>query len=46
MEDREHILMNRAKCSLSSKDGSNHSQIITACNRGRNLGDPIQGSLT
>ena len=48
-EDREHILMNRAKRSLSSKDGLNHSRIITeegtllAINW---LGDPIKGSET
>ena len=29
--------MNRAKCSSRSKDGLNHSHIITACKRGRNL---------
>ena len=37
LEDRKHILMNKAKCSLISKDGSNHSCFITTCNRGRNL---------
>ena len=34
--------MNRAKCSSSCKDGSNHSCIITACKRGRN---PIGNQL-
>ena len=34
--------MNRAKRSLSCKDGSNPSRIITACNRGRTLiGNPL-----
>ena len=37
LEDREHILMNTAKCSSSCKDGSNPSRVITACNRRRNL---------
>ena len=37
LKDREHILMNRAKCSPSCKDGSNHSRIIIVCNRRRNL---------
>ena len=37
IEDREHIIMNRAKYSSSCKDGSNHIRIITACNRRRNL---------
>ena len=29
--------MNKVKCSLISKDGSNYSRIITACKRGRNF---------
>ena len=37
MKDREHMLMNRRKYSLSCKDGSNHRCIILACNRERNL---------
>ena len=28
LEDRMHILMNRAKCSLSNKDGSMYQQFI------------------
>ena len=37
LEVGEHIPMNRVKYSLSSKEVMNHSRIITACNRGRNL---------
>ena len=37
LKDREHIIMNRAKCRSSCKDDSKHSRIITMCNRGRNL---------
>ena len=37
LEDRKHILMNRAKCTSSCKDGSNPSRIKTACNRERKL---------
>ena len=29
--------MNRAKCCSSSKEGSNHSHFIIACNRRKNL---------